>query len=95
MRKTLSLPVKARFDAAAFAKTMPKPHPSLIQPAVIETKSRLFDPEILPVPKRRKLKRGHVVEAGTFGGDLRPRRGEMNRPDKSEPKTNLTFNWER
>lgn len=94
MRKILSLPVKRNCDAATYAKSM-QVHPAIIQPVVIETKSRLFDPEIIEVPKRRKLKRGHVVARGVLGIESKLRQGEMNRPDKSEQKTNLTFNWDR
>lgn len=89
MRPTLSLPKRTvKSNAAAFANhvgvELPKP--------AIETKSRLFEPEFQPVPKRRKEKRGHLV-ASTGVPMPNVRQGELNRPDKSTPKTNLTFNW--
>jgi hypothetical protein len=92
----LTLPIKTalRGTLAEYAKTLPKPHPSIIQHEEIETRSRLFEPEFVPVPKRRKLRRCHVVES--TGLPLPPRRdGELNRPDLSAPRVNLTFNWER
>jgi hypothetical protein len=94
MRKILRLPIKTElvFNAAQYAKTLPKPHQNLILEQKIEKKSKLFDPEIVQVPPRRKMKRGYRVEA--TGWPMPPlRKGEKNRPDKSEQRTNLTFNW--
>lgn len=96
MRKTLSLPIKTALSGtiAQYAKTLPRPHQNLIREPVIETRSKLFDPEILPVPPRRKMKKRHVLDERVF--DLPPRRnGDLNRPDRSEQRNNLTFNWER
>jgi hypothetical protein len=94
MRKTLTLPIKTalRGTLAQYAKQLPAPHKSIIQQPVIEARSRLFDPEIVQVPKRRKMKKCHTVES--TGLPMPPKaRGTMNRPDKSEQRTNLTFNW--
>jgi hypothetical protein len=93
MRKILTLPVKAaQFNVAEYAKKLPKPHPNIIPEPVIESRSKLFDPEILPVPKRRKMRKCHSVEStGLALPELR--QGELNRPDKSEQRNNLTFNW--
>lgn len=96
MRKTLTLPVKPTLAGtiAEYAKALPKPHKSIIQEVTIETRSRLFDPEILPVPKRQKMTKRHQVES--TGLPLPPvRKGSMDRPDRSELKNNLTFNWDR
>lgn len=96
MRKTLTLPIKPALAGtiAQYAKSLPKPHKSIVQEAAIETRSRLFEPEILPVPKRRKMTKRHQVEStGLPLPELR--KGSMDRPDKSELKNNLTFNWDR
>jgi hypothetical protein len=96
MRKTLTLPIKTalRGTISEYAKSLPKPHENLIREPVIETRSRLFDPVITPLPKRRKMTKRHEIES--TGLPMPPRRnGELNRPDKSEMHNNLTFNWER
>lgn len=96
MRKILTLPIKTALSGtiAQYAKSLPKPHPRLIQEAKIETRSRLFEPEFVPVPKRQKPGPVRIVERGTLGIAMPPpARGTMNRPDKSEQRTNLTFNW--
>lgn len=99
MRKVLTLPIKTglRFNAAQYAKTLPAPHPCIIQEPVIEQRSRLFDPEIVAIPKRQKPGRVRRVEREEFTAPapLRRANGSMNRPDKSEMKNNLTFNWDR
>lgn len=94
MRKTLSLPIKRNCDAAAYAKSM-QVHPPIPAPPAPPAKSRLFD-EPAPAPERtRKPRSGHQVAAGTLGQHypLRAAKGTLNRPDKSEQRTNLTFNW--
>lgn len=96
MRKIIRLPIKTalRGTIAQYAKALPKPHKNLVTEPVIETRSKLFDPEIVQVPKRRKEKRGHVIEAGALNIPMPPKaRGEKNRPDLSTPKTSLTFKW--
>jgi hypothetical protein len=96
MRKVLTLPIKTALSGtlAQYAKALPKLHENLIREPVIEQRSKLFDPEIAPVAPRRKMKKRHVVESTGLAMPAR-RGGELNRPDKSEPRTNLTFNWER
>jgi hypothetical protein len=94
MRKILTVPIKTnlRGTVAQYAKALPKPHENLIQEEKIPEKSKLFDPEIVQVPKRRKMKRGHMVKS--TGLPLPAlRKGEMNRPDKSQQLTKLTFAW--
>lgn len=95
LKGTLKLPIKAAlFDAAGYAKTLPAPH-AKIEAQKPETRSKLFEPEFAPAPKRYKDLRGHLVERGTFhdASALKLAGGTMNRPDKSEQRNNLTFNW--
>lgn len=96
MRKILTLPIRPALSGtiAQYAKALPKPHKNLMREPVIETRSKLFEPEIAPATPRRKLKKRHVVESTGIAMPAR-RDGELNRPDKSAPRTNLTFNWER
>ena len=93
-RVILRLPIRPTLSGtiAQYAKTLPKPHQNLIREPEIMQRSRLFDPEILPVPPRRRMTKRHVVES--TGMPMPPRRkGDLDRPDKSEQRTNLTFNW--
>jgi hypothetical protein len=95
MKGTLKLPIKtALCDAAAYAKTLPPPHPKIERPEPA-SRSKLFEPEFVQAPKFRRPGRVRQVERGTFHDpdELRLAPGAKNRPDKSEQRTNLTFNW--
>lgn len=96
MRKTLSVPIKTelKINIADYARNLPKPHPCIIPQPVIETRSKLFDPEIVQVPKRKKPGPVRQVARGTLNIAMPAiRKGEKNRPDKSQQKTKLTFAW--
>lgn len=99
MRKTLSLPIKSNMSMsiAAYAKTLPAAHPTIPAPPAPPARSKLFDEPEPAQQRTRTARSGHQVEAGTLGQHypLAPAKGTMNRPDKSEPKVNLTFNWDR
>jgi hypothetical protein len=95
-RKTISVPIKTdlKIKMSELIKILPKPHPCIIPQPAIETRSRLFDPEIIEVPKRKKPGRVRQVEKGTMNIAMPElRKGTMNRPDKSQQITKLTFAW--